>query len=108
MGTVIYKNTRLIPAPFPDCCKKEKTVIMKNDKEVFLTEEWIITGKCIVYVGGQMFKVGDKVKRSNESDYRFDGEIVAKFNKLSGVERFVVEDDRGVLHIYSEKNLTLR
>ena len=27
------------------------------------------------------------------------------FSKLSGVIRLVVEDDRGILHIYSEKNL---
>lgn len=40
-------------------------------------------------------------------DYTFVGIIVAKFTKLSGVERYVVEDDRGVLHIYSEKNLRL-
>lgn len=38
-------------------------------------------------------------------DYRFDGTVVAVFPKLSGVVRYVVEDDRGVLHIYSEKNL---
>lgn len=48
--------------------------------------------------------IGDKVKKVG-GDYRFDGIIVAKFNKLLGLERFVVEDDRGVLHIYSEKNL---
>jgi hypothetical protein len=50
------------------------------------------------------FAVGDSVSKVG-GDYRFDGTIVAVFNKLSGVERFVVEDDRGVLHIYSEKNL---
>lgn len=49
-------------------------------------------------------KVGDKVSKVG-GDYRFDGVIVAVFNKLSGAERIVVEDDRGVLHIYSEKNL---
>ena len=41
-------------------------------------------------------------------DYTFEGTIVAKFTKLSGAVRFVVEDDRGVLHIYSEKNLRLK
>lgn len=48
--------------------------------------------------------VGDKVSKKG-GDYRFDGTVVAKFQKLSGAERFVVEDDRGVLHVYSEKNL---
>jgi len=50
---------------------------------------------------------GDKVSKVG-GDYRFEGVIVAKFAKLSGVVRFVVEDDRGVLHVYSEKNLILQ
>lgn len=54
-----------------------------------------------------MFKVGDLVKKVG-GDYRFDGTVVAKFTKLSGAVRFVVEDDRGVLHVYSEKNLEIR
>lgn len=49
-------------------------------------------------------KVGDYVEKIG-GDYTFIGFIVASFNKLSGQLRFVVEDDRGVLHIYSEKNL---
>jgi len=49
-------------------------------------------------------KTGDKVRKVG-GDYRFDGIIVAMFSKLSGVIRLVVEDDRGILHIYSEKNL---
>ncbi len=52
-------------------------------------------------------KLLDKVSKVG-GDYRFDGTIVAVFTKLSGVVRFVVEDDRGVLHIYSEKNLKIR
>ena len=51
-------------------------------------------------------KIGDKVKKVG-GDYRFDGVIVSSFPKLSGARRLVVEDDRGVLHIYSEKNLAL-
>jgi hypothetical protein len=54
--------------------------------------------------GGRMIEVGDRVEKVG-GDYRFDGVVVSKFNKIIGVERFVVEDDRGVLHIYSEKNL---
>jgi hypothetical protein len=30
------------------------------------------------------------------------------FAKLSGARRYVVEDDRGVLHIYSDRNLAPR
>ena len=47
---------------------------------------------------------GDLVEKVG-GDYTFIGKIVAAFRKLSGERRFVVEDDRGVLHIYSAKNL---
>jgi len=50
------------------------------------------------------FNVGDKVEKVG-GDYTFVGIVVAAFQKLSGVERYVVEDDRGILHVYSEKNL---
>jgi hypothetical protein len=50
------------------------------------------------------FKVGDSVSKVG-GDYRFDGIVVAAFSKLSGAVRYVVEDDRGVLHVYSAKNL---
>lgn len=53
------------------------------------------------------FMVGDKVSKVG-GDYKFDGIVVATFHKLSGVIRYVVEDDRGVLHIYSDKNLKKR
>ena len=52
------------------------------------------------------FKVGDKVEKVG-GDYTFVGVVVAVFEKLSGVIRLVVEDDRGVLHVYSEKILRL-
>ena len=51
--------------------------------------------------------VGDKVSKVG-GDYTFDGTVVSIFPKLSGATRVVVEDDRGVLHVYSEKNLKLR
>lgn len=50
------------------------------------------------------FALGDKVSKVG-GDYQFDGVVVAVFQKLSGVWRFVVEDDRGVLHIYGPTNL---
>ena len=59
------------------------------------------------FVGFNMFKVGDSVSKVG-GDYRFDGVVVAVFEKLSGAVRLVVEDDRGVLHVYSEKNLKIR
>ena len=48
--------------------------------------------------------VGDSVSKVG-GDYRFDGVVRSVFTKASGVIRLVVEDDRGILHIYSEKNL---
>jgi len=51
------------------------------------------------------FAAGDKVRKVG-GDYRFPGTVVAVFQKLSGAIRYVVEDDRGVLHIFSERNLT--
>lgn len=52
-------------------------------------------------------KIGNAVEKIG-GDYTFEGIVVAAFKKLSGVERFVVEDDRGVLHVYSEKILRLK
>jgi hypothetical protein len=48
--------------------------------------------------------VGQYVRKIG-GDYRFDGIVRAVFAKGSGETRYVVEDDRGVLHIYSRKNL---
>jgi len=50
------------------------------------------------------FNVGDKVEKVG-GDYTFVGYVVATFPKLSGIIRLVVEDDRGVLHVYGEKIL---
>ena len=54
----------------------------------------------------ETFKVGDKVRKTG-GDYTFEGIVVAAFKKLSGVDRYVVEDDRGVLHVYSAKILQM-
>lgn len=53
------------------------------------------------------FKIGDVVEKVG-GDYQFEGTVVSVFAKLSGLIRLVVEDDRGVLHVYSEKNLKFR
>lgn len=50
------------------------------------------------------FNLHDLVSKIG-GDYSFDGKVVSRFKKLSGVNRYVVEDDRGVLHVYSSKNL---
>lgn len=50
------------------------------------------------------FTIGEMVSKVG-GDYRFDGRVVSRFYKISGALRYVVEDDRGVLHVYSHKNL---
>jgi hypothetical protein len=54
-----------------------------------------------------MYKVGDKVKKVT-GDYKFEGTVVAAFEKLSGKPRYVVENEDGILHIFSDKNLKLQ
>lgn len=51
--------------------------------------------------------VGDKVEKSG-GDYFFAGHVVAVFPKLSGVLRYVVEDERGLLFIFNERQLEIR
>lgn len=51
------------------------------------------------------FIVGNKVEKIG-GDYQFIGIVVAAFPKISGKIRYVVEDDRGILHIFSDKQLS--
>jgi len=48
--------------------------------------------------------IGDRV-RKDSGDYIFEGIIVSRFAKLSGKVRIVVEDWRGLLFIFNEKQL---
>jgi hypothetical protein len=54
-----------------------------------------------------VFSVGDKVIK-DKGDYRFHGTVVATFRKLSGAVRYIVEDNRGLLLIYSAANIRLQ
>lgn len=45
-------------------------------------------------------KVGDKVIKGG-GDYVFKGTIQSVFTKRSGVTRYVVENDDGILHIFN-------
>lgn len=51
-----------------------------------------------------VIKIGDSVMRVN-SDYEFVGTVVSVFQKTSGLTRYVVEDDRGVLFIWRRDNM---
>ena len=53
------------------------------------------------------FKATDLVQKVG-GDYSFGGEVVAVFQKKSGVVRYVVEDDRGLLFIFNESQLSLK
>ena len=48
--------------------------------------------------------VGDRVEKGT-GDYRFVGDVRAVFTKRNGVVRYVVENDDGILHIFSAANL---
>lgn len=50
------------------------------------------------------YKINDHVQKIG-GDYSFKGVVVAAFTKLSGAERYVVENQDGVLFIFNEKNL---
>ena len=48
--------------------------------------------------------IGDKVTKI-KGDYKFEGTVVSVFEKLSGKVRLVIENQDGILHIFSESNL---
>lgn len=48
--------------------------------------------------------VGDRVQKCR-GDYLFPGTVRAVFHKRSGLVRVVVENDDGILHIFSEADL---
>jgi hypothetical protein len=48
-------------------------------------------------------EIGRRVIKTG-GDYRFSGVVVAVFTKKSGVIRYVVENDEGILHIFSAAN----
>jgi hypothetical protein len=48
--------------------------------------------------------VGDRVRKIS-GDYLFIGVVRAGFYKQSGAVRYVVENDDGVLHIFSRQQL---
>lgn len=51
-----------------------------------------------------MLNVGDRVVKT-VGDYTFSGYVVSVFTKRSGIVRVVVENDEGILHIFSENQL---
>lgn len=53
------------------------------------------------------FNVGDLVVKET-GDYTFEGWVISVFMKRSGKVRYVVENPQGILHIFSNGNLTLK
>lgn len=58
------------------------------------------------YSTNTSFRIGDRVEKI-AGDYTFEGKVVAVFPKLSGVVRYVVENQAGILMIYNFKQLKL-
>ena len=52
----------------------------------------------------ELFVVGEPVVNTN-SDYVFDGVVVASFTKVNGYRRYAVENRDRLLHIFSAKQL---
>jgi hypothetical protein len=50
-------------------------------------------------------EIGTKVAKRG-GDYDFDGEVVAIITKKSGAIRYAVEDERGLLLIMNERQVT--
>lgn len=50
------------------------------------------------------FNVGDRVVKTG-GDYSYSGVVVSAFQKVSGAQRYVVEDARGLLFIFNESQL---
>lgn len=55
-------------------------------------------------INEMIFNVGDRVIK-NDGDYTFEGEIIAVFRKRSGVVRYAVEDNRGIILIMRDAQL---
>lgn len=54
-----------------------------------------------------LYGKGDRVRKTT-GDYRYEGVVVAAFYKLDGLNvRYVVEDPRGLLFIFSGQQLNL-
>jgi hypothetical protein len=73
-------------------------------KDDYLTTCWKLRKRQMI---NDSFERGDIVSKVG-GDYSFDGVVIGVFSKLSGKVRYAVEDDRGVVHIYSRHNLKLR
>lgn len=77
--------------PQPDRKKMAESLIKK------VRDAWTPDETPTLKIGDTVIKVG--------GDYTFEGKVVSVFKKLSGKVRIVAEDDRGILHVFSEKNL---
>jgi len=58
----------------------------------------------VIYIPARIPQVGDSVAKTG-GDYTFFGKIVSVFQKKSGAVRVVVENQAGILHIFSPRQL---
>ncbi len=78
-----------------------------NNGKPFGTKEEAVAAydRAVAELGLGKFHRGQEVVKSG-GDYTFRGVVVAAFEKLSGKVRYVVENRDGILHIFSESQLT--
>ena len=48
------------------------------------------------------YSVGQKITKKPGGEYTFEGTVVAAFRKCNGAERYVVENDEGIMHIMAK------
>lgn len=112
VGTSVYQQEYVQEIiAYLDSIPEWPADLTRERLEKLADQTWSFAGPCnalrrlaAIAPKAEKMKLGDKVEKIG-GDYTFAGVIVADFIKLSGARRFVVEDDRGVLHVYSEKNL---
>ena len=71
----------------------------KEQIEELLQHAQIMTSNPNISLYSRVIKDG--------GDYTFEGEVRCIFTKRSGAIRYVVENDAGIVHIFSAKNIRL-
>lgn len=97
-----YRNGKLLSRDYPDVIGQ---VAINPDASKYEIKMFSLMNPIVLHrKGAGRFSVGEPVEKSG-GDYSFVGTVMSVFAKHSGEVRYVVEDDRGILHIYSDKNL---
>ena len=85
-----------------DAYPEIETIVM--DARAALKSIGVPTNPDMEKITMNKFEIGNRVKKVG-GDSNFEGIVVAAFSKLGGQRRYVVEDNRGLLLIQSDKTL---